>query len=166
MEEKRAWSEQELITMALDEEQKAAVTNRSIYSNVIRNRIVAFMKMPQSGWLEVVATWKGHRLGSSAAKEPRPREKAYSGLTPAEERTILPRLIANVEELPKLGYVMVPPDGSRSRRGASWRRGCPGVGSLRSMQDSFSGVSRSTRGWTAHERRGVHASLGKTLPAA
>ncbi|KAI9884537.1 MAG: hypothetical protein M1823_003663 [Watsoniomyces obsoletus] len=118
-------TEQELITMALDEEQKVAMENRSIYSNVFRNRIVVFMKMQQSAWLTAVATWKGHRYGEEV-KRPKSREIVDTGLSPAQELVMLLRLIANVNDLPKLGYVMVPPtahDIDETLRGLEAARG-------------------------------------------
>ncbi len=55
-------SSQELIWLALDEEERTAIDKPSIYSNIIKNRIMAYKKMPLDEWItERMAEYKRQR---------------------------------------------------------------------------------------------------------
>lgn len=100
----------ELITMALDEEEKVAKENTSIYSNIIKLRIVKFSKMSQEDWIKEV---KGH-LNSryykiepiGEAKEP---QVFTTGLSPKEEIAISRKLVTPLNGLEEFGYVTRAP---------------------------------------------------------
>ncbi|KAI9830168.1 MAG: hypothetical protein M1819_005845 [Sarea resinae] len=100
-------SDQELIITVLDEEEQAARENPSVYSSVMRLRMVALKKMKLDEWkkqrLEKVAK-------SSPAKESEtPQSPIETGLTGEEELALLPRLVARQDGLEKFGYVLTPP---------------------------------------------------------
>ncbi len=102
-------SEQEMISMALDEEEKTARESPSVYSNVIKLRIVALKKMK-------LEEWKQQRLQKIALDFPESKQQPSSapppvetGLTVREELLLLPKLFINQETLQKFGYVWKPP---------------------------------------------------------
>lgn len=118
-EEALVLSDQQLITMTLDIEERAAIDKPSIYSNVVKNSILSYKRMS-------VADWKARRQkeheASEALKElaaadrlvpvaleaPKP---IITGLSEDEELTLLPKLYTPVEGLEKHGYVTkVPSD--------------------------------------------------------
>lgn len=110
-EEKLVFSDQALISRVLDMEEEAC-EKPTIYSNVVKNKIMAYKKM-------TAAQWKAERT-SEVAKEkvsrtpisdtpvnkldgpPKPIE---TGLSPEEELAILPRLYTPILDLAQHGYV-------------------------------------------------------------
>ncbi|KAB5525627.1 hypothetical protein GE09DRAFT_1065153 [Coniochaeta sp. 2T2.1] len=114
-EEKLVMSDQELIWLALDIEQHAAVDKPSIYSNIIKNRITSYKRM-------TVATWKDERLAEqkkeAAAVTPMntpsgpvlgPPRIIDTGLTPEQEVAFLQKLITPIASLAAHKYVPVAP---------------------------------------------------------
>ncbi|CAI7643218.1 unnamed protein product [Penicillium crustosum] len=101
----------ELITMALDEEEKFARDSPSVYGNVIRLRIVKVTKMGTDEW----------------AKEPREIPRAINtGLTPAEEIAVVSQLVTPVTGLEEHGYVTKQPtdaDVETAKRGVDESKG-------------------------------------------
>ena len=102
-------SEQEMISMALDEEERTARESPAVYSNVIKLRIVALKKMK-------LEDWKQERLKKVALDFPEFKLQPLSapssvetGLTVREELLLLPKLFINQEALQKFGYVWTPP---------------------------------------------------------
>ncbi|MCJ1365550.1 RNA exonuclease 3 [Acarospora aff. strigata] len=102
-------SPQEMISMALDEEEKTARESPSVYSNVIKLRIVALKKMK-------LEEWKQDRLKRIARdfpelNQPSPDIPAIfeTNLTVREELTLLPKLFINQGPLQKFGYVWIAP---------------------------------------------------------
>lgn len=105
-------SKQEMVSMALDEEETTARNSHSVYSNVVRLRIVALMKMK-------LEEWKEYRLGQIAkdfpvVNQPPPKATAHveTGLTAQEELALLPKLLINQAALQKFGYVSMAPSGA------------------------------------------------------
>lgn len=105
-------SEQEIISMALDEEEKTARESPSVYSNVIKLRIVALKKMK-------LEEWKQDRLKKIALDFPDSIRQTSSappsfdtGLTVREELLLLPKLFINQEPLQRFGYVWTPPSNT------------------------------------------------------
>ncbi|KAI9868037.1 MAG: RNA exonuclease 3 [Trichoglossum hirsutum] len=102
-------SAQELITLALDEEEKFARGKPLIYSNVIKHRIVALRKMTLEGWQKELSTkvTKAEKEASEAVngKAPEPPPPIVTGLSPLEEQALLYRLASPLEDLQNYGYV-------------------------------------------------------------
>ncbi|TGO17228.1 hypothetical protein BTUL_0019g00180 [Botrytis tulipae] len=110
-EEELVFSDQGLITRALDMEEAACETP-TIYSNVVKNKIMVYKRMTVAQWKEErakeVAKEKASRapISDTPAKKPEgPPEPIETGLTPEEELAILPRLYTPVTELSQHGYV-------------------------------------------------------------
>ncbi|OIW23458.1 exonuclease [Coniochaeta ligniaria NRRL 30616] len=114
-EEKLVLNEQELIWLALDLEEHAAVDKPPIYSNIIKNRITSYKRMS-------VATWKEERLAEQkkeaaaasnmqAAKGPvlGPPRVVDTGLTLDQELAFLQLLITPIASLAAHKYVPVAP---------------------------------------------------------
>ncbi|KAI9669976.1 MAG: RNA exonuclease 3 [Alyxoria varia] len=102
----------QLVKLALDEEQKLAVENPSIYANLIKLRMVKYKKM-------TLEEWKLSRLEDKtkqANEEERVRKISLraerplkSGLSESQEREVLRRLIAVQDGLENHGYVISIP---------------------------------------------------------
>ncbi|KZF23648.1 hypothetical protein L228DRAFT_246478 [Xylona heveae TC161] len=104
-------SDQDLIKMALDEEEKVARESPSVYSNVIKLRIVHLKKTKVTDWKEarikaIKESTAAAQRGPEEQKAPKPIE---TGLTPSEELSIAPRLLSKQDGLQKFGYVIEPP---------------------------------------------------------
>ena len=103
-------SAQEMITQVLDEEEKMARTQATIYGNVLKLRIVALKKMN-------LAEWRAEREKQIAKdfpelalqKKEKEPVKIETGLTAQEENALLPALASSLDGLEKHGYVRVPP---------------------------------------------------------
>ncbi|SMR42066.1 unnamed protein product [Zymoseptoria tritici ST99CH_1E4] len=100
-------TEQFMIKLALDEEEKCAREQPSVYSNVIKQRISGLRKMTIDDWMIYVKTLH-------AKPEPLPAKKQnpkaiVTGLEPDQEPLILPHLLADQKTLAAYGYVPVPP---------------------------------------------------------
>ncbi|KAJ9156703.1 RNA exonuclease 3-like protein 2 [Pleurostoma richardsiae] len=101
-------SDQELIWLALDEEQRIATGNRLVYGNIIKNFIMKYKRMD-------AAKWKAERLEKKKAALPKgPQEKkpptiVETGLTPAQEVELLSRLITPITNLGQFNYVSSVP---------------------------------------------------------
>ncbi|KAH0350205.1 hypothetical protein KCU81_g2699, partial [Aureobasidium melanogenum] len=96
----------ELIRVALDEEEKTARENHKIYANVIKMRVAALKKMTVDEWIaHVIATIRVD-LQETQAKLPPPID---TGLPLDQEHTVLPHLITDQTNLAKHGYVPTPP---------------------------------------------------------
>lgn len=119
-------SVQGLVAAALNEEEKIAKQNPSVYSNVVKLRIVALKKMKLSDWIS-------ERLKQIAAPKlrdgpsvPKPPKIIDTGLSPREEIALLPRLLAKQETLIKHGYIPVAPseeDVEQARKGVEAAQG-------------------------------------------
>ncbi|KAI9819689.1 MAG: RNA exonuclease 3 [Thelocarpon impressellum] len=123
-----ALSKQELITLALDEEEKVALEQPVVYSNVIKHRIMAFKKMKLEGWKGLLKARKQQDTPSGGANASTRRDPPCidTGLTPEEELAILPRLEADLEGLEKHGYILTRPTEAEvveAQRGVAAARG-------------------------------------------
>lgn len=98
-------STQELIRTVLNEEEKAAKKNPSVYANVLKLRIVALKRMELSSWkderLRVIETGLAIGLPPKSV-ESKPLD---TGLSPDEEIAFLSELAAKQAGLAKYGYV-------------------------------------------------------------
>lgn len=102
-------SGQELIWMALDREQHLAVNKTSIYSNLLKQDVVRYKKLPVDDWIK-------ERINATATKQPEKKPANGSpvvintGLTPVQEVEVLSkRLVTPIAGLAAYGYVPVPP---------------------------------------------------------
>ncbi|KAI9928950.1 hypothetical protein ASPWEDRAFT_103020 [Aspergillus wentii DTO 134E9] len=103
-------SPNELVTMALDEEEKAAKDNPSIYSNVIKLRIVKLSKMSKDDWAsEVKAHLNTRYYKLEPIQQPQKQKVLTTGLTTKEELAIVSKLITPLHGLEQFGYVTKPP---------------------------------------------------------
>ncbi|KAK6597969.1 exonuclease [Botrytis cinerea] len=110
-EKELVFSDQGLITRALDLEEAACETP-TIYSNVVKNKIMVYKRMTVAQWKDErareIAKDKASRapLSDTPAKKPEgPPKPIETGLTPEEELAILPRLYTPITELSQHGYV-------------------------------------------------------------
>ncbi|RAK71866.1 putative RNA exonuclease Rex3 [Aspergillus fijiensis CBS 313.89] len=103
----------ELITMALDEEEKTARGNPSIYANVIKLRIVRFMKMTKEEWTTEVKNHLNERYYKIDPNAEQSRPQALStGLSAEAEIALASQLITPVEGLEQFGYVTKAPSAA------------------------------------------------------
>jgi RNA exonuclease 1 len=103
-------SDQEVIIMALDLEEKVATEKPTIYTNIVKNHILAYKRLS-------VKEWKEERLKEIAkAKALRAPKNVITtatdspilidtGLSEEEELAFLPQLYAPVQLISKYGYV-------------------------------------------------------------
>lgn len=116
-ETKLVLSAQELIWLALDEEQKMATEKPSIYQNVIKNRIMVYKRMTPAQWKEErAAEWKKKKKEEAPATPESEKKQAAksvlgppkvikTGLTPQQEVDFLKHLHTPIEKLSQWGYV-------------------------------------------------------------
>lgn len=119
-------SAQGLVAAALSEEEKIAKQYRSVYSNMMKLRIVALKKMKVSDWiaerLKQIAVSKPGDV-PSAQESP---ETIDTDLSPHEEIALLPRLLAKQETLINHGYIPVAPseeDVEQAQKGVEAAQG-------------------------------------------
>ncbi|KAL2152675.1 hypothetical protein VTH82DRAFT_5859 [Thermothelomyces myriococcoides] len=116
-EKKLVLSAQELIWLALDEEQKIATEKPSIYQNVIKNRIMTYKKMTVGQWKDERAAERKKREAAATPKSNTPRKAALlgppkvinTGLTPEQEVKFLVYLQTPIDKLAQWGYVPSAP---------------------------------------------------------
>ncbi|KAF2648321.1 hypothetical protein K491DRAFT_699005 [Lophiostoma macrostomum CBS 122681] len=102
-------TDNQLNKLAVDEEEQTAVQNKTVYENVLKQRLVTLKKMDVSTWTkereDAIAKEKGDL---PAEEKPKPVE---SGLTPEQEVQFLSRLTADPVDLclDKHGYVIQKP---------------------------------------------------------
>jgi DNA polymerase III epsilon subunit-like protein len=96
----------ELIKVALDEEEKTARENHKVYANIIKNRVAALKKMPVDEWIAHVIADIRTDLQEDKVRLPPPID---TGLPLELEQIVLPHLITDQTNLAKYGYVPTPP---------------------------------------------------------
>lgn len=104
--EKFHLSPQQLITMALDLEQKIVHESGPVYSNILKQRIAAFKKMTLDDWMKEVRV-SFIKDESPTAKTP--KQDIDTGLPKEQEYLLLPQLVADQKPLAAFGYVPTPP---------------------------------------------------------
>ena len=103
-------SEQELIRMALDEEESLARTQGALYNNKIKQQIASYRKMPIEGWISHVKVTVIEPREKNNVKTSDPDEKVIAtGLSSDDECLILPHLVADQTKLIDHGYIPTPP---------------------------------------------------------
>jgi DNA polymerase III epsilon subunit-like protein len=102
-------SETEVITMALDEEEKMGRENPQIYKNVVGHRIQRLKKMKLEEWKSSVLE-EFQRRYMPPKPHATPKEKTVeTGLTARQEVAVLAQIITPVKGLEAHGYVTTPP---------------------------------------------------------
>ncbi|KAG9565320.1 hypothetical protein KCU71_g5354, partial [Aureobasidium melanogenum] len=96
----------DLIRVALDEEEKTARENHKIYANVIKMRVAALKKMGLDEWIAHVIETIRVDLQETQTKLP---PLIDTGLPLEHEHIILTHLITDQTNLAKHGYVPTPP---------------------------------------------------------
>ncbi|EYE94234.1 putative RNA exonuclease Rex3 [Aspergillus ruber CBS 135680] len=103
-------SPSELVTMALDEEEKAAKDNPGVYGNVIKLRIVKLSKISKEDWAnEVKAHLNARYYKFEPVQEPSKPKDLTTKLSAREEIAIVEKLITPLEGLEEFGYVTRAP---------------------------------------------------------
>ena len=95
--------------MALDEEEKAATDNPTVYSNVVKLRLVQFKNMKLEAWKKLRAEKIALDTVPEALPHIDPPPPIETGLTALEEVAVLPKLVAQQAGLQKFNYVIAPP---------------------------------------------------------
>ncbi|KAF3490749.1 RNA exonuclease 3 [Arthroderma uncinatum] len=120
-------SADELVSMALDEEEKIAKESPAVYSNVIKLRIVKLTKMKPQEWQELVLAFIRPDSLPAEIKGPNiPPKPVLTGLSVEEERAVLSTLYASSDDLKRLEYVTSPPseeDIASAKRGIEASQG-------------------------------------------
>lgn len=120
-------SDDELVSRALDTEEKVAKENATVYSNVIKLRITKLKKMTQRDWEQDVFSYLQPKGMVEASKNKAdPEAKISTGLSSKEEITVLSRLTAPREGIEKLGVVTSVPteeDVRQAKSGADAAQG-------------------------------------------
>jgi DNA polymerase III epsilon subunit-like protein len=96
----------ELIKVALDEEEKTARENHKVYANIIKIRVAALKKMAVEEWIAHVIANIRTDLQEDQVRVPPPID---TGLPLGLEHIVLPHLITDQTNLAKYGYVPTPP---------------------------------------------------------
>ncbi|KAJ5723310.1 hypothetical protein N7488_001345 [Penicillium malachiteum] len=105
-------SKDELITMALDEEEKVAKDSQSVYSNIIKLRIVKFTKMPTAEWTKEVMdhlNLRYYKIQPIQPNLPKSSKPITTNLSSKEEVALSAALITPVLGLEEFGYVTKAP---------------------------------------------------------
>ena len=138
-------SEQELITTALDEEERVARANPAIYGNILKLRVVTLKRM-------TLADWKKEREKQIALEYPEVSDAPsapvtiHNGLSPREETVLVQKLVASQEGLAKHGYVTELPsreDIEQARKGVESAKGYETCDRCRSRFQVFPGRRES-----------------------
>jgi len=120
-------SPNELVTMALDEEEKAAKDNPSVYGNVIKLRIVRLSKMNKEDWAnEVKAHLNTRYYKFEPVQEPSKPNIFTTELSAKEEVAIVGKLVTPLEGLEGFGYVTRTPSKEEiesARKGVEGSKG-------------------------------------------
>jgi len=106
-------NQDELVTMALDEEQRVAKDSPGVYSNVIKLRIVKLTKMATEEWVkEVMAHLNMRYYNLNPIQSVQPRDAPTpidTGLTAKEEIILATELLTPLNGLEQFGYVTKVP---------------------------------------------------------
>lgn len=109
-------SAQELIWMALDEEEKMATDKPSIYQNIIKHRIMHYKRMTPGQWRDERLEEYKKKVAASTPKRPPPKKlppgqpkEINTGLTPQQEVAMLSHLLTPIDDLSKFNYVPTIP---------------------------------------------------------
>ncbi|KAK2758983.1 RNA exonuclease 3 [Arachnomyces sp. PD_36] len=103
-------SKDELITMALDEEEKAGKDNPGIYANVLKLRITKLRKMGVEEWEKEVVGYLGPKyMPASEKPAKKPDQPLVTGLSAKEEIAVASKIVTPLAGREQFGYVTSPP---------------------------------------------------------
>ncbi|KAF4341341.1 REX3-RNA exonuclease member of the family of 3`-5` exonuclease [Fusarium beomiforme] len=120
-------SEQELIVRTLDEEEYVAVHKTSVYSNVMKNKVMQYKRMKVDQWKTEREEERKKKELEASGKDPfeKPTE-IKTGLTPAQEVELTKRILTPIDKLANHGYVARVPseeDIEKARQGVATAAG-------------------------------------------
>jgi DNA polymerase III epsilon subunit-like protein len=122
----------ELITMALDEEEKVAKENPGVYSNIIKNRIVKLPKITTDEWVKEVMAHLNMRyyhlnpIQPANAYVQEALKPIVTGLTVKNEIILALELLTSLDGLEQFGYVTKAPTEGEieiAKKGAEGSKG-------------------------------------------
>lgn len=150
-----ALTEQDLIVMALDEEEKVARESRVVYSNVVKLRIMALKKMTLDGWKRFLSERVSRSLGAgttlgNTAVQPKAPSRIETGLTAQEELSLLSRFHARLPELSQYGYISTVPSSAEvedARKGVEAAKGWEVCDRCKARFQVFLGDDKRTGYW-------------------
>ena len=103
-------SPEELIHLALEEEETAAKQNAAIYLNIVKLRITKLKKMNLVGWKEERQKQISSQTPDEVSSGPNGVPKTVeTGLTTSQEIALLSKMLAKQEQLTNFGYVANAP---------------------------------------------------------
>ncbi|QDS75913.1 hypothetical protein FKW77_002754 [Venturia effusa] len=105
-------SDKELIRVALDEEEKTAVEQPAIYTNLMKQKIVRYQKMKVSEWIDLRLEAVKKEIEKTAAPkpaDPKPYAPVQTGLTSKQELIMLERFVLSERQLKQAEYVVSLP---------------------------------------------------------
>lgn len=123
-EEKLLLTEQQLITRALTEEEAIAVERASVYSNVVKNKVMSYKRMKVGQWKEELQKSRSTRPENDNGGE-KPIE-VKTGLTPAQEVELLQHILTPIDRLSQHGYVSEVPSDEAVKRAKDGREAADG----------------------------------------
>ncbi|KAL4800409.1 RNA exonuclease 3 [Aspergillus venezuelensis] len=122
----------ELITMALDEEEKIAKDNPTVYSNIVKLRIVKLSKLSKDDWAKELKEYLNKKYykmqppQTTMSTPAKKQEPFTTGMTSEEEIAIAKHLITPLTGLEDYGYVTRPPtaeETSTAKKGVADAKG-------------------------------------------
>ena len=105
-------SEDEIVTKALDEEEKAGRENPQIYKNVVGHRIQRFKKMRREEWETLLMQDFRHNYLPVTPSTKAIAKIFETGLNPADEIAILSHVVTPIREMSEHGYVTSVPSST------------------------------------------------------
>lgn len=123
-EEKLLLTDQQLITKALTEEQSIAIEKASVYSNVMKNKVMSYKRMKVGQWKEEMQKSRNPRAEDTNGGE-KPKE-VKTGLTPAQEVQVLQHILTPIDRLAQHGYVPEIPSDEAVKRAKDGREAANG----------------------------------------
>lgn len=123
-------NQDELVTMALDEEERVAKESHGVYANIIKLRIVKLTKMALEEWTKEVTAHLNMRYYKINPIQPAQAQDAPvpidTGLTVKEEIVLATELVTLLNGLEQFGYVTKAPTEKEieiARKGAAESKG-------------------------------------------
>lgn len=98
-----ALSDNQIIKLAVDEEENIGSRNPVVYENVLKQRIVALTKMSPDDWVTERKAALTKQSGEKPAQTP--PKPVETGLSPKAEFMVLSKLVMPAEELERHGYI-------------------------------------------------------------
>jgi DNA polymerase III epsilon subunit-like protein len=98
-----ALSDNQVVKLAVEEEENIGSKNPAVYENVLKQRIMALKKMSTDDWVSERKAALTRQSGVNPA--PTPLKPVETGLGPKTEVMLLSRLVMSTEELESHGYI-------------------------------------------------------------